>query len=109
MDTGYWAPVTLTGANTATPSFVVPHVLSDSTITFNLKVTDNQGANSTNAATTSIIVKHINNPPKAVITPTNQTVNESTANVILDGSTSLDKDGTIKSYSWSQTSGALYL
>jgi K319-like protein/Big-like domain-containing protein/NHL repeat-containing protein/6-bladed beta-propeller protein len=97
--------VNLTSANTATPSFVAPHVLADTTLTFNLKVTDNQGANSTNSASTNVIVKHVNVPPIANA-GANQTVNENTTVVKLDGSKSIDPDsGKIASYDWIQTSG----
>ena len=77
------AKVNLTSSNTATPSFTAPHVLANTTLTFNLKVTDNQGANSTNSASTTIIVKHVNIPPIADA-GTNQTVNGNST-VILDG------------------------
>ena len=96
--------VTLTGANTATPTFTAPPVKTDTTLTFKLTVTDSDGGAS-NSASTNVLVKHVNIPPTALITLANQTVNENTTGVILDGSASSDKDGTIKSYSWTQTSG----
>ena len=37
--------VNLTSANTPTPSFIAPHILADTTLTFNIKVRDNEGAN----------------------------------------------------------------
>jgi hypothetical protein len=51
-------PVTLNGANTATPSFVAPSDISSDTLrTFKLTVTDNAGAN--NTASVNITVKHV--------------------------------------------------
>ncbi len=46
--------VNLSAANTANPTFIALHVLS-----FTLKVTDNEGANSTNFSSTKVIVKHV--------------------------------------------------
>ena len=48
--------VTLNGANTATPSFVAPSLTSDTSLTFNLTVTDKAGAK--NTATVNVTVKH---------------------------------------------------
>ena len=59
-------PVTLTGTNTATPSFIAPKVLFDNTIlAFGLRVLDNHGAVSTNPAVEYVMIKHIthNIPP----------------------------------------------
>ena len=91
--------VSLTGADTANPSFIIPQVSRDTTLTFRLTVTDND--NATSSAITNVLVKHVNTPPLADA-GTNQTVNENTTNVILDGSKSIDRDGTIKLYVWKQ-------
>jgi len=95
--------VVLKGADTAKPTFTSPTVNKDITLTFALKVTDNDGATSTNNATTNVLVKNVNIPPIASA-GTNQTVDENTTNVVLDGSKSVDSDGTIISYSWKQIS-----
>ena len=96
--------VTLTGANTATPTFNAQSVTKDTTLTFKLVVTDNNGASSTNIAITNVLVKNVNIPPIANA-GTNQTVNENTTGVRLDGSKSFDRDGTIVSYKWQQIAG----
>ena len=96
--------VKLNESNTITPTFTAPSVKVDTTLTFKLTVNDSDGGASS-SATTNVLVKHVNIPPTAIITPANQTVNENTTNVVLDGSASSDKDGTITSYSWTQTSG----
>ena len=98
--------VTLSGVNTATPSFTAPSVNTDTSLAFKLTVTDNEGLSSTNNATTTVLVKNINNPPIANA-GIDQTVNENTTSVRLDGSGSSDKDGTITSYNWRQTQGPI--
>ena len=98
--------VTLTNSKTATPTFTAPQVNADTTLTFSLKVTDNHGATSTNTATTSVLVKNLNQPPiaKATVSPSS-TVNGGTV-VTLDGSASSDPDGKITSYQWVLTAGS---
>ena len=49
-------PVTLSNANSATPTFTAPPVTSTQTLNFNLKVTDNLGAVSVQQATVGIQV-----------------------------------------------------
>jgi hypothetical protein len=51
-------PVTLTGANTDTPTFTVPVVPTDTVLAFSLRVVDNHGAGSTNPAVVYVMVKH---------------------------------------------------
>jgi len=95
--------VTLSNASNPTPTFTAPQVNSDTTLTFSLTVTDNDGSTSTNAATTNVIVNNVNQPPIANAGK-DQTVNEGTANVKLNGTGSHHPDGTITSYKWTQTS-----
>jgi hypothetical protein len=52
-------PITLTGAATATPTFIAPAVTADTIVSFSLVVTNNNGATSTNPATVYITVKHL--------------------------------------------------
>ncbi len=92
--------VTLTNANTAVASFTAPQVTVDTVLTFQLTVTDNQGA--TGSATTNITVRNVNGTPVANA-GANQSVNEGVA-VTLTGS-GTDSDGTIASYAWTQTAG----
>jgi ribosomal protein L14 len=94
--------VTLSGANTATATFISPQVGGASTLTFQLTVTDNQGA--TGAATVSVKIR--NNIANALPTANAgaaQTVDENTG-VTLTGS-GTDSDGTIVAFQWVQTAG----
>ena len=97
--------VTLSGANTATPTFIAPSILADTTLTFLLSVTDSDGGGSS-SDTVNVLVQRssLSNPPIANAGP-NQVVNQLSA-VTLDGTGSYDPDGgTIVSYSWIQTAG----
>jgi hypothetical protein len=97
--------VTLSGANTATPTFIAPATLTDTTLTFQLTVTDSDGgASSSNTVNVLIRTSSTNQPPIANAGP-NQIVNQLSL-VSLDGTASYDPDGgRIVSYSWVQTAG----
>ena len=97
--------VTLSGANTATPTFIAPATLTDTTLTFQLTVTDSDGgASSSNTVNVIIRTSSTNQPPIANAGP-NQIVNQLSL-VSLDGTASYDPDGgRIVSYSWVQTAG----
>jgi len=96
--------IALTAANTDTPSFTAPYNLpSDTPLKFTLTAKDNKGAESTNPATVTILVKHINHPPIANASQ-DQTVNPGYV-VSLDGTKSNDPDGDQLNYSWIQTTG----
>ena len=73
--------------------------------TFQLTVTDNSGVTATDVVTVTVNPDPTpgNQPPVAVAGPDQTTT---APNVMLDGSASYDPDGTIASYSWTQTSGA---
>ncbi len=94
--------VTLTSPNSATTSFTSPNVESTTVLTFELTVTDDDGATDTDQI--SITVVPGNQHPTANAGPDQTVLSE--ANVNLTG-TGTDTDGTITSFSWSQTSGAL--
>jgi hypothetical protein len=51
-------PITLTGVNTATPTFTAPVVPIDTVLAFSLRVIDNHGAISSNPSIVYVIVKH---------------------------------------------------
>jgi len=94
--------VTLTGANTASPTFTAPNVSSGSAVlTFQLIVTDNLGVPS--AADTVTVTVNAQQPPVADAGP-DQTVDPGST-VQLDGTGSHDDDGSIVSFHWSQISG----
>jgi predicted extracellular nuclease len=90
--------VTLSNANTASPTFTAPHL--GGTLTFALTVTDNEGA--TANATTQVTV--VNQAPIADAGADQANVKYN-AIVVLDGRASHDADGSIAGYSWVQTGG----
>jgi hypothetical protein len=90
--------VTLTGANTATPTFTSPDVKSDTTLTFQLTVT----ANGLNAMDTVDIMVRADGAPVANA-GADQTV-DGRATVTLSGFAS-DPDGDTLTYAWTQLPG----
>jgi hypothetical protein len=99
-------PVTLDDVTSATPSFTAPDVGSeDDILIFELTVTDNDGANSTDSV--SITVTDTAPPPNSAPTAdagNDQIVSEGD-NVTLNGTSSSDPDGDTLTYSWNQTAG----
>ncbi len=91
--------VTLGSDDTASTSFTAPAV--ETRLEFELRVTDDDGAEATDLVSVSVSLP-ANNSPTADA-GVNQTVAISTQ-VILNG-TATDSDGSIESYSWAQTSG----
>ena len=91
--------VTLGSDDTASTSFTAPAV--ETRLEFELRVTDDDGAEATDLVSVSVSLP-ANNSPTADA-GVNQTVAISTQ-VILNG-TATDSDGSIASYSWAQTSG----
>ncbi|MCH7499689.1 MAG: SBBP repeat-containing protein, partial [Nitrospinae bacterium] len=94
--------VTLTGANTSTPSFDAPYVSENQTLTFELIVDD--GTNFSEADSVDIVVVSVNNPPVADAGD-DETIKPG-AVATLDGSNSFDpeSDPTI-TYQWTQVAG----
>jgi hypothetical protein len=91
----------LSASNVAMPTFTAPTLNASETLTFQVTVTDNEGA--TNTSTVNIFINHINIAPTANA-GIEQTVDENTT-VTLSAELSDDIDGTIAQYLWAQTSG----
>lgn len=93
--------VTLTGANTASPTFTAPTVApGGETLSFDLTVTAN-GVSTVD--TVSVTVVNVNHPPVADA-GADQSIAEGSP-VVLDGSASFDIDNDTFSYAWTQVSG----
>ncbi|MCY1042751.1 myxosortase-dependent M36 family metallopeptidase [Corallococcus sp. bb12-1] len=103
--TGGATPVTLTDADTATPSFKADVDYSD-TLAFQLVVTDAAGKTSV-PKTVEIEIIDVNQAPVIAITAP-ATVNERDTGVTLDASGSTDADRVDQGYltfAWTQTGG----
>jgi ribosomal protein L14 len=90
----------VTGANTASLNL---SGLIAGQYTYQLKVTDNNGASST--AQVKIIVAPAPNQLPYANAGSNQTITAPASTVNLDGSASYDPDGSITVYSWTKVSG----
>jgi len=97
--------VNIINYNQPTADFTAPNVTTNTQLTFKLTVTDNDGVTNTDTITVSIIALQENQVPVAV-TAYDFSADENTS-ITLDGSSSYDADGTITSYSWTQTTGTL--
>ncbi len=93
--------VTIQDASMATATFLSPTLISTTTLSFQLTVTDDKGA--TASDTVDVVVNPVNSPPVANAGG-DQSVDEQTS-VTLSGS-GTDVDGSIDSYSWLQIAGA---
>ena len=91
--------VTLSGANTASPSFTTPP--HPTVLTFSLTVADKNGSSEPDSV--KVRVPSADPTPTAVVGP-NQTVN-SGSKVSLDGSGSWDPNSQTLQYAWLQTGG----
>ena len=92
--------VTLTGENTATPTFTAPSgLLADVELIFSLIVND--GENDSSAATVTITTTAGPNNPPTADAGADQTVAEGVM-VTLNGSGSSDPEGASLSYAWTQ-------
>jgi PGF-pre-PGF domain-containing protein/PGF-CTERM protein len=92
---------TLASNESATPTFSAPEVDADTTLSFQVQVSDGNGGSDVDDI--NVTVEQVNRPPVADA-GSNQSVNESTV-VTLDGSESTDPDGDSLSYTWTQVSG----
>jgi chitinase len=94
--------VTIASPSSAVASFFAPDVITDTTFSFILIVTDNNGATTTD--TVDILVRNVNVLPEANA-GTNISADENIV-VTLSGSAS-DADGSIVDYSWTQSGGSV--
>ncbi len=97
--------VTLSDATQSNPTFTAPSLSSAVDLIFTVVVEDDRAASSTDSVMITV------NPDPALNTaPTaNAGANVSTSSAqasSLDGSASVDSDGSIASYAWAQTAGA---
>jgi len=100
-------PVSLTGSNTARPTFIAPTVMTDTVLGFSLTVRDSTDLVSTHPVTVFVTVKgtNMNQPPVAIATTPSQVASRGSP-VTLDGTGSFSPNGdTIVSYSWNQMAG----
>lgn len=95
--------VTLGAANTASASFTAGQVNANTTLTFQLTVTDNRGATASDAVVVTVRNVAAGNGSPSAQAGADRTVTEGTV-VSLAGS-GTDADGTIASYRWTQTAG----
>ncbi len=96
--------VTLSGATTASPTFIAPEQLTaNATLVFSLIVTDARNAASAPDTVTVTVTAGANEAPTADAGE-DQTVAEGAA-VTLDGSGSSDPEDEALTYAWTQTSG----
>ncbi|MFY0574565.1 PKD domain-containing protein [Cystobacter fuscus] len=92
--------VTLTGADTLTPSFAAPEVTADTDLVFKLSVSN---GSHTVTDTVTVTVKNVNRAPTAHAGDA-LTVEEG-AHAQLNGGLSTDPDGDVLSYTWTQVEG----
>jgi alpha-tubulin suppressor-like RCC1 family protein len=96
--------VDLTNATSDIAIFSAPSVSNATTLQFELKVTDNENAFSTDTVTITITPPNNTNLRPSANAGNDQEV-FSNATVTLNGGQSNDTDGTITTYQWSQLSG----
>ena len=96
--------VSLSSTSIASPTFTAPSEASAQTLTFQLIVTDDDGATNTDSVNIGVLAMAANQSPEADAGPDQSDI-AAGATVTLDSSGSSDPDGTIASRLWSQTLG----
>ncbi|OJH39509.1 hypothetical protein BON30_18610 [Cystobacter ferrugineus] len=93
-------PVTLTGADTLTPSFATPEVTAHTELVFTLSVSN---GSHTVTDTVTVTVTNVNRAPTA---HAGEAISvEAGVQTQLDGSLSSDPDGDALTYTWTQVEG----
>lgn len=95
--------VSLSNADQAVATFIAPEVSSNEILTFRFTVTDDKGASSSD--NTHINIMDVANMAPTANAGSEQTVNE-LSSVTLNGTGSLDSDGSIAQHLWQQISGS---
>ena len=105
--------VNLAGIDEKRAAFISPDVTADTSLVFELTVTDNDGLVATDQVTISVqnveepvdpTPNPTTNKPPLAVAGADQNVNENDT-VTLDGSASHDPDGDKLTYQWTQTAG----
>jgi hypothetical protein len=97
--------VTLTGANTANPTFTAPDVATPTTLVFQVEVCDTEPLCSTDSVTVTVLPEAEVDLPPVANAGANQTVNEGDL-VTLNGTASSDPNpGEALTFAWTQLSG----
>jgi PKD repeat protein len=97
-------PATATFSSTTAAAPVVTKLTVAGSYVFKLTVTDDKGATASSTVTITVKAAAVNVAPTASAGSA-QTITLPATTATLNGSGSKDSDGTIQSYTWSQTSG----
>jgi hypothetical protein len=93
--------ITLSNTTVSSLTFTTPEVTEDTTATFSVTITDNEGLTATD--TVVVNIANVNKLPTVELLVDTLDVNEETAvTIVAEGD---DEDGSIASYAWSQVSG----